>query len=87
LKALRAVLLHTGLEFVHVKTLSRRLKLPPLEEFIPNHFASTSLAAVFASAGRATQATVISDVTNDLQISEALRESEFSFEVNLGMAL
>jgi ubiquinone/menaquinone biosynthesis C-methylase UbiE len=86
LSELRSILVHPGFKSVEVQSLTKKLKLPPLRKFIPLHFASTSLATIFASTDRETRAAVIADVASQLQIDEPSSEAVFPFEVNLGLA-
>jgi ubiquinone/menaquinone biosynthesis C-methylase UbiE len=83
---LEKVLTHPGFNLVEVQSLTKTLKLPPLHEFVPRHFASTSLATSFASADAETQAAIITDVVKQLQTEDLLGEAFFPFEVNLGLA-
>lgn len=83
---LRTLLLGAGFKSVEVKSLARTMTLPPLEEFLPRHLASTSLASIFASIDSETQAGIFAGVARELRIEDTARESAFSFEVNLGRA-
>ena len=83
---LRMLLLNAGFKSVEARSLTKTMTLPPLEEFLPRHLASTSMASIFASIDSETLAAFIADVARELQIEDTARESAFSFEVNLGRA-
>lgn len=85
LDELRTLLTHTGCNSVEVRSVPKILKLPPPSEFIPRHFAGTSLAGVFFSADAETQAAVIADMASELQIDESASEVTLPFEMNLGL--
>ena len=83
---LRTLLLNAGFKSVEVKSLAKKMTLPPLEKFIQRHLASTSLASHFAAIDPETQAAFVAHMARELQIEDTASESAFPFEVNMGWA-
>lgn len=83
---LRRLIVGAGFQSVAVRALTKTLTLPPLAQFIPRHFACTSVAAAFTSASPEAQAALVADVVRELHVPDPAGEAAFHFEVNLALA-
>ncbi|MFQ5671210.1 MAG: methyltransferase domain-containing protein [Acidobacteriota bacterium] len=77
---LQALLAAAGFTGIHVQALVKTLALPPLEEFIPRHLASTSLAHAAAALEPASRAALVADVVNALGPVARSASPAFPFE-------
>ncbi len=83
---LRGLIVGAGFRSVAVRALTKTLSLPPLAQFIPRHFACTSVASAFTSASPEAQTALVADVVRELHVPDSAREAAFHFEVNLALA-
>lgn len=84
---LRSLLSEAGFRSVQIRQLSKAVELPPLERFIPEHLAGTSLAAEFAALDAGTRARMISDVSAALLSGESRDAPTLSFAIHLAIAM
>jgi len=82
----RSALNHSVFKSVEIRTVAKRLKLPPLPELIPQHFAGTLLANLFASTAGPSRAALITDVVRRLRINEPENATVLRLEVHLALA-